>query len=258
MLRCILLIIFLQTVSALNIATFNIRVNVDGPPNDWSSRKERVAKVLLDHDIDIVGVQEVQYDTLNDLLAMLPGYCTVPFCGVDNAIIYKCGITLLSSSNWAMSDNPAFGSNTWGLAYPRTLTMGKFKTSVGVVYVYSTHIDIDASKQQKQADFIQQHMQQSYGNDGLVFVAGDFNADQGSEFVKSMEAFTFVDTYTMTGDDGTFGGGFTRPAGPKIDFVLSTQCANIKSAQIIRQQVDGHWPSDHAMVFTQLEKTKLT
>lgn len=255
MLRYILIIIFLQTVNALNVATFNIRVNVDGPPNDWPSRKVRVARVLLDHDIDIVGVQEVQYDTLNDLLSLMPGYCTVPFCGVDNAIIYKCGITLLDSGNWAMSDNPAFGSNTWGLAYPRTLTMGKFQTSAGVVYVYNTHIDIDASKQQKQADFIQQHMQKTYNDDGTVLVIGDFNADHGSEFVKSMETFTFVDTYTMTGDDGTFGGGFTRPAGPKIDFILATPCANIKTAQIIRQQVDGYWPSDHAMVFTKIVRT---
>jgi endonuclease/exonuclease/phosphatase family metal-dependent hydrolase len=247
-----LLITFIAHVAALQIATFNIRVNVDGPPNDWASRKSRIAKVLETNNIDIAGLQEVKWETLNDLMTVLPGWCYNDFSGVDNVIIYKCGIAVIDHGNWALSDDPAFGSNTWGLAYARTMTMGKFKTSAGVVYVYNTHIDIIAEKQGKQADFIIQKIKESYKSDGRIFIMGDFNADPGSEFVKKMEGFTFIDTWNRDGnggEPGTFGGDFTKPSGPKIDFVLATECTNVVEAKIVRQQVDGHWPSDHAMVY---------
>ena len=54
-------------------ATFNIRYdNPQDSLNNWQYRKDRVCQFIKDHELDIVGMQEVLHNQFQDLRAGLP------------------------------------------------------------------------------------------------------------------------------------------------------------------------------------------
>ena len=56
-------------------ATFNIRYdNPQDSLNNWQYRKDRVCQFIKDHELDIVGMQEVLHNQFQDLRAGLPEY----------------------------------------------------------------------------------------------------------------------------------------------------------------------------------------
>src|SRR5687768_5446628 len=82
--------------NALRVMTFNIRYNEprDGI-NMWANRKTKVSDVVRFHKADLVGIQEAQYNQIQDLEKLLPGFA---WCGVGrdgansgefSAILYR-------------------------------------------------------------------------------------------------------------------------------------------------------------------------
>src|SRR5688572_11308921 len=61
--------------NALRVMTFNIRYNEprDGV-NAWTNRKTKVSDVIRFHKADLIGVQEAQYNQLQDLEKLLPDF----------------------------------------------------------------------------------------------------------------------------------------------------------------------------------------
>jgi endonuclease/exonuclease/phosphatase family metal-dependent hydrolase len=247
------------------VCTFNIRAPVDPPPNDWAQRKGKVAQVIVANQCAIVGLQEALHSTVDELMSELnslttgnTSYCLAPFSGVDNAIVFHCSMALIATQEWALSDTPdKIGSNTWGLAYARTLIYVKLKLTLNAnlrglnstfIYMYATHLDIDMAKLGQQVDFIIARMKDSYAHDGRVVVVGDFNAGERSIALSKFNELGFEDTLPgSVGSRGTFN-GFSSYGPEKIDYVLATPCANATDAAVVRTLVDNHFPSDHAMV----------
>ncbi len=255
-------------VHAVRVCTFNMRAPVDGPPNDWAARKGRMAQVIVGHECAVVGLQEAQHDTTQDLLGELnartsgnTSYCLAPFGGVDNAIAFYCHMAVIDTKEWAISDTPdQIGSNTWGLAYARTLLFVKLTLSADMrganktmIYVYATHLDIIDALQGRQVDFIADRMRDSYAHDGRVAIVGDFNAGEGSEAIKKFADLGFEDTLPKDIEPRSTFNGFGGYSGAKIDYVLATPCAKTSNAAIVRDLVDGQFPSDHAMVMADVE-----
>jgi len=59
--------------NSLRLMTFNIRYdNPRDGKNRWSKRKKMVADIVLDHHVDLVGMQEVLKQQLADLEKCLP------------------------------------------------------------------------------------------------------------------------------------------------------------------------------------------
>ena len=56
-------------------ATFNNRYdNTQDSLNNWEYRKDRVCQFIKDHELDIIGMQEVLHSQFQDLRAGLPEY----------------------------------------------------------------------------------------------------------------------------------------------------------------------------------------
>lgn len=260
-----LLILSALCASALGtrVCTFNMRAPVDPPPNDWAQRKGRFAQIIVDNQCAVIGLQEAVPNTVDELMGELnsrttgnTSYCLAPFGGVDNAIAFHCNMALIATKEWALSDTPdKIGSNTWGLAYARTLIYVKLTLNANIrgmnstfIYMYATHLDIDMAKLGQQTDFIIARMKDSYAHDGRVVVVGDFNAGEHSIAITKFNELGFEDTLPASVQPrGTFN-GFSSYGPDKIDYVLATPCANATNAAIVRTLVDGHFPSDHAMV----------
>src|SRR5215213_6035640 len=98
--------------NALRVMTFNIRYNEprDGV-NAWANRKTKVADVIRFHKADLVGVQEAQFNQLQDLEKLLPDFA---WCGVGrdgenkgefSAILYrKAHFKLLETKTFWLSE----------------------------------------------------------------------------------------------------------------------------------------------------------
>ena len=58
-----------------SLGYFNIRYdNPQDSLNNWQYRKDRVCQFIKDHELDIVGMQEVLHNQFQDLRAGLPEY----------------------------------------------------------------------------------------------------------------------------------------------------------------------------------------
>lgn len=244
-----LLILYLQflQIFAINIGSYNIRTPVDPPPNDWPSRVWKIANLIKKYNLDIIGLQEVGYQTVNDLMNNLQGYCKVNEQIYDNAIIYKCNVFKIKKSKIiALSNNPNdIGSNSWGLVYPRAVTYAQFETNNIIYDFFATHLDItgDLNKIKLQEESIIKLVNNEKNDNGYQIIVGDFN----TEYIKVFTDNDFMDSYIKNGNDGTFG-GFGNPSGAKIDFILVEICSNKKNGRIIRDTVNGLYPSDHALI----------
>jgi endonuclease/exonuclease/phosphatase family metal-dependent hydrolase len=252
MLKLFLFSVFLSFVSAqaaqVTIASYNIRVPVDPAPNNWDQRKFRIASLINKYSPDIVGLQEVEYPTLKDLLGALGGkYCVSNAVVYDNAIIYKCEHKLLDTQTWALSDTPnVMYSNTWGLLYKRSVTYSLIDVRGKQIPMFNTHLDLIPAKVNQQETLIV-NLIKSKDKLNTAIITGDFNTEDITVFAKN----GFIDTYTQGGDRGTFG-GFGRPSEAKIDFILSRCSVNTLEGSIIRDTIDGLYPSDHAMMLTKI------
>ncbi|RKZ25727.1 hypothetical protein DRQ26_05450, partial [bacterium] len=95
-------------------------------------------------------------------------------------------------------------------------------------------------------------------------VTGDFNADEknaavlflkgkaalkGKGGIESKNPLPMVDTFRKLHPDaikvGTFNGFAGTDTGGKIDYVLTTSDVQVLDAQILHDNVEGRYPSDH-------------
>jgi endonuclease/exonuclease/phosphatase family metal-dependent hydrolase len=243
MFKLFLLSLLLTACDAITVGTFNIRVPVDGPPNDYQSRIPRISSLIKKYNVDIIGLQEAAENTVSDLLKALPGYCKINQPVYDNAIIYKCDIKAGESKIWAISSTPeVIGSNSYGLAYPRTLVWSQFNVGPTTqIAFYATHLDIIPKVIQQ--DFVNDRICETYNGRSVVLV-GDFNTDNIQPFIDN----GLKDT---SGIGPTFN-GFGGYGGPKIDYILVSKDIINSKGNIVYDKVNDQFASDHAFVIASL------
>ena len=268
---------------ALHVMSFNIRYGTanDGQ-NRWENRRELVFDVLRKHRPDVVGLQEalrfqideirqalVEYDEIGvgrDDGKTKGEYCAILYCrdrfGVDE-----------SGTFW-LSDTPEVaGSITWGNACTRICTWARLveKESRRAFYVFNLHLDhVSQPSREKSVVLITQRIMNRKHPDTFV-VTGDFNAGENNPAIlylkgksplgdgygdKSKSPAATVDTFRVLHPDatevGTFNGFRGNRKGEKIDFVFATSDAQVLEAQILHDNIDGRYPSDHFPVTARL------
>jgi len=268
---------------SLNVMTFNIRYGTanDGP-NHWKNRKEMVFDVLRKYEPDVVGVQEALGFQLDEIREAVPGYEQIGVGRDDgktrgeySAILYKKSrFEVGESGTFWLSDTPEVpGSITWGNACTRICTWGRFvdkKTGRGF-YLCNTHFDhVSQQSREKSAVLIARRIAGRKRAEPFV-VTGDFNAGETNPaiaYLKGERRLTaadgkasacpvpMVDTFRGMHPDvtnvGTFNGFQGRSDGEKIDFVLAPANVKVLDAEIIDDNVDARYPSDHFPVTARL------
>ena len=266
-------------VKHIRVMTFNIRYGSakDGP-DAWPLRKETVAKVFREVKADFVGSQEALVYQIEYLDEQLPDYQVVyrtrevdPKAGEACPIFYlsdRWELDPRENGTFWLSDTPQVpGSITWGARLPRVVTWGRFiprnprnrgddgrgdQGSVRGVYVFNTHYDHQSQpSREKSSELLLKRIAERRHQDEPVIVMGDFNADESNPASVRLRQGPppLVDTFRVVHPEakvvGTFGGFKGRRDGGKIDHIYVLPGAEVKSAQILHEQVDGRWPSDH-------------
>ncbi|HEX3019079.1 MAG TPA: endonuclease/exonuclease/phosphatase family protein [Chitinispirillaceae bacterium] len=252
--------------------SFNIRYGTarDGK-NSWKFRRPYLQAVLKDNAPDIIATQEALRFQLDEIAEDLNYYGEVGV-GRENgkqsgeyaALLYNHSLfSVAESGTFWFSETPHEpGSCDWGNKSPRICTWAMFleKKSSRGFYVFNVHLDHWSNKSREKSVKLLIEKIIDRKKTFPVIIAGDFNAGENNSiirFLKGTDTLRFgkincplelIDTY-RTVNPGKLAGtlNFFRgfQFGPKIDFIFADKNTEVISANIIRTNFKGRYPSDH-------------
>ena len=264
----------IQAQAALNIMTFNIRLNLASDSLDaWPYRKDLVASEVLFHEVDILGVQEALYDQMSDLQQRLPHY---KYCGVGrddgktngefSAIFYNSNrLKALETRTFWLSLTPEIpGSKNWDAAITRIVTWVKFKDlkTQKIFFVFNTHFDHVGVKARKNSAILLKEKVFALTANKQAIILGDFNSTEDDEPVQLLlnknTSKYFINAKNISsaphyGPQGSF-----TAFGPKeisnkpIDHIFIKGKAKVLKHANISQTWQGRFASDHFAVIARI------
>ncbi len=259
----------------VKVMSFNIRYGTaeDGE-NHWKKRKTLVYDVIRQYSPDIIGLQEALRFQIDEIKNNIPGYEEIGQGreggeeGEYSAILYRTEqLRVVESGTFWLSDTPEVPSKHWGNACFRICTWGYFidRQTGSALYLYNTHLDHQSQpSREKSVKLIAERIHtRQYGDP--VILTGDFNAGEQNPAIiylttdKSEKHVTSVlmkDTYRVMYPDaedvGTFNAFKGKKTGEKIDYIFVEPEIRVLSADIIRMDKDGQYPSDHFPVIAEI------
>lgn len=260
----------------LNVMSFNIRYGTaDDGENHWGHRKELVCDVLRRHDPDIVGLQEALRFQIQQICDATAAYCPLGVGRDDGktkgeycAILFRTDrLMLADAGTFWLSDTPDVpGSTSWGNTITRICTWGRFvqKDSGKAFYLFNVHLDHRSQPSREKSVVLLGQRIASRKHPDPAIATGDFNAGEDNKavlYLKGRAEFdgvpaglsktpvALVDTFRLLHPDaaevGTFNGFKGDRSGAKIDYVFTAPGIEVLEAEILHDNDDGHYPSDH-------------
>lgn len=260
--------------SPLNIMTFNLRLNTPADSaNSWPFRKDLVARQILSHQTDIVGVQEALNDQMEDLKERLKNYASIGVGREDgktkgeySAIFYNTDrLQMLNHATFWLSETPdKAGSRGWDAALPRIVTWGLFKDlkSGKEFYAFNTHFDhMGKTARKESALLLMKKVNEIAGNKPVV-ITGDFNAIPADEPIRLLldpeNPLHFIDSKAISktahsGPEGTFNNFvFNNSKQERIDYIFIKNGMSVLNHATLVESSNNRYTSDHFPVFAQI------
>jgi endonuclease/exonuclease/phosphatase family metal-dependent hydrolase len=267
----------------VRIMTFNIRYgSANDGENHWTNRRDMVFDVIRDQHSDVIGLQEALRFQIDEIRKAVPAYGEIGVAREDgridgeySAILYRADrFGMAEAGTFWLSDTPdVAGSSHWGNACVRICTWARLieNKSGKAFYIFNTHLDhVSQPSREKSAALLAQRIHSRNHKDPVV-VTGDFNAGEDNPAIRYLKGETavegsdghqaktpvpIVDTFRVLHpnvEDVRTGHAFRgRRQGNKIDYVLAPPGAKVLEAQILYDNVDGRYPSDHFPVTARL------
>jgi endonuclease/exonuclease/phosphatase family metal-dependent hydrolase len=260
-----------RIVSAdIRVMTYNLRFASDQEPDRWSGRRPLMDSLLTKYQPDIIGTQEGLYNQLSDLTKDLKTYNWIglgreggsrgEFC----AVFYNQRFEPLAFDHfWLSGTSDRIGSKTWGNDLPRMVTWILFldrKTGCRF-YLFNTHFDHQSeSAREKSATLLRKRIAQLDTTLPVILI-GDFNAAAGRSqpYEILLRDGMFTDAWTSAVERigegiNTLNSFAARPTqnGERIDWILYKGNVHINRIEIITDQFNGHFPSDHFPVMAHI------
>ena len=247
--------------------TFNIRLSkANDGPNGWTQRADMVREIFERSQADFVGVQEAWPDQIAFLRRGLPQYAHLGRSREADACKGEAVPLFYRHDRWRLdpeefgvfwlSDTPDIpGSASWGNWIPRIVTWGRFleKSSGRGIYVFNIHLDhLSETSRVKSAAYLAKRIAERKHADPAI-VLGDFNSDETGTAVRALvtddSPAVLVDTFRVVHPNeasvGTFHAFTGARDGGKIDHILVTPGATLLAAEIVHDNRQGRYPSDH-------------
>ena len=266
---------------SIQIMSFNLRYenNIDGM-HLWDNRKDIVLQTIMTNSADIIGLQEGRKKQIDYLAQSLPQYFTyIGHPRSDNLHDEQCGILFDSnkyvvrgSGTFWLSDTPEVpGSITFKNCLPRIVTwikVYKFSNLVECIdrayFVFNTHFDhISEISRIKSAEFLVKQIESisnsSEEKEKIIFISGDFNAEDDEETIITLKNNGFISTADeMCNKEKTFH-EFSGKGEHKIDHIfykminceISKPCTDY---YVVKEKSSkGIYPSDHFPICANLK-----
>ncbi|GAB2570845.1 endonuclease/exonuclease/phosphatase family protein [Gracilibacillus alcaliphilus] len=236
----------------VNFMSYNIH---HGVGLDENLDLERIADVIKDADIDVIGIQEVDrfygersdfQDQAKELADMLNYHYVYganldlpPEEGQDQNRQYGIGILskypIIDSEHQKLD---SFGNEQRGLLYAKINIKGVH------VNFYNTHLGLSAEERMSQVQEIAAFKETKNNPSVLV---GDLNAEPDSEeFQQLLANGNFVDTFADISDSNTF--PVINPTA-RIDYILTSPDVAASNQEVIYSEASDHLPIKSTLSF---------
>lgn len=252
----------------ITVMTFNLRFNNPGDGgNSWPFRKDGAAEIISRYRPTVAGTQEGLTGMLDDLQMRLPEYAWIGEGrkgGTEseyNAIFYrKDEVELVEWGQFWLSEQPTGPlEKGWGASHYRICTWALFQMrgSDRQFLHYNTHLDHSSQQaREKGSRFLLERLEAHRRRLDLpALLTGDMNAEPGNPAIEFLRGrlevdgmrSTLTDAYTAVGGEPglsfhSFQGG---DEGGPIDYVFASLDIRVTDVRIIRDRVNGLYPSDH-------------
>lgn len=292
----LLLSVHLLEAQQLKVASYNVRYDNQGDAdngNGWQQRLPVLTQLILFHDFDIFGSQEVLHHQLTDMLGALSPYAYIGVGRDDGKtkgeyapIFYKKDkFKVLQSGHFWLSTETDHPNKGWDAVLPRICTWGEFqeKDSKLKFYFFNLHMDhVGVKARQESAKLVLAKIKEMCGGEPVI-LTGDFNVDQSHKsYALLANSGILEDSYETTqfryAPNGTFNNFNTNlKTDSRIDHVFVSPLfrvvkygvltdtyrsakANSQTVQsenfpkeVSLQEYTARTPSDHFPVVVELE-----
>lgn len=241
----------------IRAAIYNVRLITDKDGiNSWDLRKDSLVKIILENNMEIVGLQEAHPPQLKDIVEGT-SYAYVGEEGLFDPVVYdgKRFEALDWNTGW-LSESMLPHEVGWDAKYKRYYTWVKFKDkkTKKEFYFFNTHFDhVGLEAKTKSAKLISSQAKKIAGNSPLI-VSGDFNSRVNTEAYRILSE-NFDDARKVAPIDRVYGPigtshlfGKIHPA--QIDFIFVNNKIEVHSFRTIDESYEnGFFPSDHYPVY---------
>lgn len=261
--------------------TYNIRLDTESDGvNQWKNRTEKVYTLIKKYNPDVFGVQEALHNQMMDLKNNLTEY---DFVGVGrddgkekgeySAIFYKKSKYEVQTQNtfWLSETPDVPGSKNWDAAITRVATFALLKEkSTGKSFlILNTHFDhIGKEARKNSASIIKVYLRGfiegasiKADNSNLpIIMTGDFNSEPTEEPYQVMingKDLALKDSRPSDSKAGTFCSFTVNSIQCKtIDYIFHSAHWSTKKYQVITDNDEKYYPSDHLPVMATLKLKK--
>lgn len=250
----------------MRIMSFNVLCG--GPEGKtWPERAYRVIKAIKDASPDTFGLQEAHFDWMKKISEAFPEYGWVGVgrddgkeAGEFSPVFYKKDkFDALDCGNFWLSETPEKPGKGWDAACVRICSWALLKEKeTGKEFVhFNTHLDHrGAVAMQKGAELVAKRSNELFTGKPAVFT-GDFNVTPDSAPCQAVRDGGFVDSRDIavtTDMSNTFHGYDTGDEGRDIiDYVFVNKYVTVDNFVVIREKIDGMYPSDHWAVYADIK-----
>lgn len=255
----------------LKILCANLRyAGANDGKNSWIYRKDLCMNVLRSRNPDLFCFQEMWNTQRIYVQTAFPGFDWSGMAdeplgrNTVNAIFYRReAFQLLSSSGYWLSETPHIpGSASWQSDCVRLAnwvrllhveTQHEFR-------LINTHLDhISQPARENQARMINEDAG-AYSEAYPQILAGDMNSDPGNPAIHLFLRNGWKDTYQAVHGIEDPGYTFHEFQGPeydskigKIDWIFTRGKIEVLQAEVMRDSLDGRYPSDHYFILVQFD-----
>jgi len=236
----------------------------DGP-NQWDNRKQQVVDLIDEYDLNFIGLQEVlpmQFDylrrELNQFSWIYRTRETDPSLGEGTPIGYLTSEwdTVWTETFWLSATPEIPGSNTWQAACNRVATWALFTHmhSGDSILVCNTHYDHIAQEAREKSSLLIMSKLEDSGLDCPFILMGDLNAAPNNPSVLTLTDKLYdpyLDFHASDSVHGTFNGFKGIQKGNRIDYIFFQGISEVGALDIVRDHVNGQYPSDHFPIFSE-------
>lgn len=258
------------------VVSCNIRVALpqdEAEGNGWSTRKRICEQVMKRQKADIYCLQEVVVEQYEDMCRMFPGYFVFGYPGPEmdampdreyhgiakNLVMFsKKRYEMTGAGIYWLSETPLEGgSMSWGTARARHVNWVRLRDrSTGREFrVLSVHLDhISQQARIGQIGVVLRETGQ-YPDSVPQILVGDFNSKPSNEVAKMIVGAGWTDAFIQAngGDVAEsschrfLGDGYKPKGKPgRIDYIyLKGAGVRTQSSAMIKDRIDGKYPSDH-------------
>jgi len=259
----------------LNVMSFNIRYdNPEDSLNNWQYRKDIASQIIIRHDVDIVGAQEVLVNQLNDLKTRLSEYCIVGVGREDGKekgeygpILYKKNrFDEIKSGYFWLSETPEVaGSKGWDGACERIATwvVLEDKDTKKQFFFINTHLDHVGEMARQEGVTLLLDRAHSLSGGLPVVITGDFNAEPESNVINHVTnqsgqnqlVHTKDIAVSKSGTNWTYHGFGKVPMDKRefIDYIFVNKGTKVLNHNVLPGKLNNIFVSDHSPVLSQIE-----